>query len=183
MIQSLGYLLIRSFWLILPAGFANMAPVLTYKLHFLAYPADFGKKIKGKLIFGSHKTLGGIIGAIISGGLVFFIQRWLYDFSFFRSISILNYTKVFSGLGVFFGLGTIFGDLIKSFLKRRLGIPPGQSWFPFDQLDWIIGALIFICLVISLSKEIIIVSIILGFLLHILFKFFGFLLKINKTYI
>jgi CDP-2,3-bis-(O-geranylgeranyl)-sn-glycerol synthase len=34
------------------------------------------------------------------------------------------------------------GDSAKSFLKRRRGIPPGESWVPFDQLDFVIGSLI-----------------------------------------
>ena len=34
------------------------------------------------------------------------------------------------------------GDSAKSFLKRRVGIPPGESWILFDQLDFVIGALV-----------------------------------------
>jgi CDP-2,3-bis-(O-geranylgeranyl)-sn-glycerol synthase len=34
------------------------------------------------------------------------------------------------------------GDSAKSFVKRRVGIAPGQSWVPFYQLDFVIGALV-----------------------------------------
>lgn len=35
------------------------------------------------------------------------------------------------------------GDAVKSFFKRQRDMPPGSSWFPFDQLDFVIGALVF----------------------------------------
>ena len=33
------------------------------------------------------------------------------------------------------------GDAVKSSFKRRVGIAPGQPWFPADQLDFIVGAM------------------------------------------
>ncbi len=45
------------------------------------------------------------------------------------------------GLGLRFGLGAMAGDSAKSFLKRRRRIPPGAPWVPFDQLDFVLGAL------------------------------------------
>jgi CDP-2,3-bis-(O-geranylgeranyl)-sn-glycerol synthase len=36
------------------------------------------------------------------------------------------------------------GDSAKSFFKRRLGIPPGSPWIPFDQLDFVLGAMILV---------------------------------------
>ena len=43
-------------YFLLPAGFANMAPVLVKKLNFLDYPIDFSFNIKGKRIFGMWKN-------------------------------------------------------------------------------------------------------------------------------
>jgi len=37
--------------------------------------------------------------------------------------------------------GALIGDLIKSFAKRRLGIQAGSTWVPFDQVDYIAGAI------------------------------------------
>jgi CDP-diglyceride synthetase len=39
------------------------------------------------------------------------------------------------------------GDAVKSFFKRRLGITPGKSWFPFDQLDFVLGAILFVSII------------------------------------
>lgn len=33
-------------------------------------------------------------------------------------------------------------DSVKSFVKRRVGIAPGEPGIPFDQLDFVIGALV-----------------------------------------
>jgi CDP-2,3-bis-(O-geranylgeranyl)-sn-glycerol synthase len=32
----------------------------------------------------------------------------------------------------------------KSFVKRRLRIPPGTRWIPWDQVDFVLGALILV---------------------------------------
>src|SRR5437773_6411567 len=47
-------------------------------------------------------------------------------------------------LGVLFGAGAMAGDSAKSFFKRRLGVEPGRPWIPFDQLDFVLGALVLV---------------------------------------
>jgi CDP-2,3-bis-(O-geranylgeranyl)-sn-glycerol synthase len=44
-------------------------------------------------------------------------------------------------LGLGFGVGAMLGDSLKSLLKRRLRIAPGAPWIPFDQVDFVLGAL------------------------------------------
>ena len=39
----------------------------------------------------------------------------------------------------------------ESLLKRRIGIAAGESWMPDDQLDLILGALIPMAVIISLT--------------------------------
>ena len=39
------------------------------------------------------------------------------------------------------GGGVIAGDLVKRFWKRRADVAPDRAWFPFDQIDYTIGAL------------------------------------------
>ena len=36
---------------------------------------------------------------------------------------------------------------LKSFFKRRIDIPPGASWPVFDQLDFFVGAYVFLSIV------------------------------------
>jgi len=49
----------------LPAYFANMAPVLVQKINLFAYPVDFNQKMNNKPIFGKNKTFRGFIFGII----------------------------------------------------------------------------------------------------------------------
>ena len=39
--------------------------------------------------------------------------------------------------------GALIGDIIESFFKRRIGKGRGEDWIPFDQIDFILGALFF----------------------------------------
>jgi hypothetical protein len=45
-------------------------------------------------------------------------------------------------LGPVCGLAAMLGDSTKSFVKRRLEIPPGKPWIPADQLDYAVAGLI-----------------------------------------
>ena len=78
------------------------------------------------------------------------------------------------------GLGALAGDLIKSFFKRRIGIAPGHKFIPFDQTDFVVGALVFIMPVFELTLNIFIVSLLLSFLLHIIVNHVAFYLKIRN---
>jgi TolB-like protein len=44
-------------------------------------------------------------------------------------------------LGQQAGVGAMAGDSAKSFVKRRLRIPPGRPWLPFDQVDFVMSSL------------------------------------------
>lgn len=82
----------------------------------------------------------GIVVGIVTAG----IQALLFfKADFFRTNTLVDYEKVdFILLGALMGGGALIGDLVKSFIKRRLDVPPGKPWFPWDQLDWIAGAML-----------------------------------------
>jgi CDP-2,3-bis-(O-geranylgeranyl)-sn-glycerol synthase len=48
-----------------------------------------------------------------------------------------------AALGLRFGIGAMTGDSAKGLVKRRVGIATGKPWVPWDQLDFVLGALIF----------------------------------------
>lgn len=174
-------LIIATFYFMLPAYFANMAPVLVRNcLKALAVPLDFNKKFKGRRILGSHKTLRGLLAGIIVGIIIVFIQYQLLKIPFFASISILNYNE-WASIGVLMGAGALIGDLVKSFFKRRFSIKPGGRWIPFDQLDYVVGALLFVSVAYVPSIEVIITALILSFLLHIIVNHIGYYLGIRKV--
>lgn len=166
-------IILKIIWFFLPAYAANIAASI-FKLKFLDFPIE-------KKFFGSHKTYSGFFSGIIFALFIVFFQRILFNFEFFQKISYLNYFKNFLLIGFLLGFGALFGDLIKSFFKRRIGIAPGQKWIPFDQIDYTLGALFFISFLFKPPLGFIIESIILNFFLHIFINHFGFWLGIRKN--
>lgn len=157
-----------------------MSPVIFKFVKFLDYPVDFGKKINNKPIFGQHKTYRGLFFGILVSIFIVFLQNIFYPKT--QQISLLDYSASnFWVLGFLLGFGALFGDLAKSFLKRQFGILPGQPWVPFDQIDWIIGAIVFTYFYTSLKiADIALVIVIFG-LLHPIANLLGFYLKIKKN--
>lgn len=175
-------IIIEIIWFLLPAGAANMAaPILTILFPQFSYPLDFKKKFRDKRIFGDNKTFRGLMGGTVIGLFVFLLQKFLFSSStFFQNISFFDYKNISWIVGVLFGFGALTGDIVKSFFKRQLNIASGKSWFPFDQVDWVVGFLLFIYPFVKMSLNVIILSLILGILLHLAIKFIGFLIKVNK---
>lgn len=118
-----------AFWYILPAYFASISPVW-FKLRGKT-SLDFGRTFRSKPVFGPTKTIKGFIGGALCGALLGGIQQFVFG----KSEGLL--------LGILLGFGAMTGDAVKSFFKRQRGLPPGKSWFPFDQLDFVAGGLIF----------------------------------------
>jgi len=166
----------------MPAYFANMAPVIAKDwFKKLAVPVDFNVKIKNKPLFGKNKTFRGFFFGILFAIVIALIQRILYyGFESFRIISFLDYTNWLI-FGFLMGFGAITGDLIESFFKRRLNIKPGARFVPWDQLDFIIGALVFVSIVFKLTISIIIAVLLMSFVLHIIVNHIGFYLRLRKT--
>ncbi len=129
-------------WYILPAYLANTAPVFAGLIlgNRLAAPVDFGKKLWDKPLLGRNKTYRGIVAAVIVGSMAAFFQSLFYSHDAIQSISYYDYSSPLL-FGAVMGFGAIMGDLVKSLIKRRLDRSPGQSWKPFDQIDFIIGGL------------------------------------------
>lgn len=113
-------ILLETFWLLLPAGIANTAPVFAAKYNWLP---GLNQPLSERL-FGSHKTWRGLVFGVIFGLIAGII---------------LGHGAIF---GAALGFGSLAGDAIKSFFKRRLNIAPGQPWPVFDQIDSVVGALI-----------------------------------------
>jgi len=167
-------------WFFLPIGFANMAPVFVKKINILNIPIDFNKKINKEPIFGANKTIRGLFAAIILGAFIFLLQKYLFNFDFFTNISLINYQYIPWFAGLFIGLGVIIGDVIKSFFKRRLKIKPGQSWIPFDQVDYVLGGILFFSWFYIPTLIDIVTLLFTGVILHIIVNVIGFYLGIRE---
>lgn len=176
--------IISCLYFFLPAYFANMTPPLAKKakiLNFLAKPIDFNKKFFGKPILGSHKTFRGAILAFLVGFSTAIFQRFLYRFYLIQRISILDYSKI----NIFFfafliSFGAVFGDLIFAFIKRRLNLPPGAPFLPFDQTNYVIGAAIFL-IPFKIKISVWLTLFVFTFFLHIIVNRLGYHLKIHQA--
>lgn len=172
-------MIIQAFYLLLPAAFSNMAPRLFSRISFLNIPIDNNIKFKGKPLFGKNKTWRGVIFGVLTSITIAYIQFLLSSYSFFVSISVLNYSN-FILIGFLLGLGTHVGDLFESFLKRRLNMKPGQSLLVLDQIDWVMGSLILLLFIYIPSFKLVVNALVLFFILHIIVKHIGYFLKIDN---
>ncbi|MCX6742627.1 MAG: CDP-archaeol synthase [Candidatus Parcubacteria bacterium] len=176
-------IILQALYFMLPAYFANMAPVFAVKIFDkkLAWPLDFGKTYKGKEILGKNKTWRGLFAGVATGILTVYLQRYLFQFNFFKSLSFLDYTQINALLyGFLFGFGVILGDAVKSFFKRRANLKPGERWFPWDQLDFL-GGLILISFAYPLNFAIVFIIALISPCLPIITNWLGYLLKLKKV--
>lgn len=170
MIESILF----AIWFFLPAGVANAAPVIANKIPVLKNwkaPLDFGQSYKGIRLLGPNKTWRGLITGTVVAGFVAILQFAIY-----------NNGGTWSGaffLGLLMGLGALTGDAIESFFKRQRKIPSGQSWFPFDQIDYIIGGLLIIYPFTRLPLHIIALIFVSFFGLHLLTAYIAYLLHLK----
>lgn len=180
--DPLLFFLLRCFYLVFPGAWANMAPVFV-KNYFkkLAVPVDMGKKLGKKRIFGNSKTVRGVLFGVLFSVAVTYVQFVLYRFTFFRALSFFDYGSKWLYAGLLIGLGVMVGDLLNSFVKRRFGLKPGKPFIPFDQINGLVGALIFIIPVYVPSLQVVLVLFIMSFILHIAINLFGYVIGLKKT--
>ncbi len=138
-------IIIQALWLILPAYVANGSAVLVGG----GLPIDFGRYWKdGKRILGDGKTwrgllLGSLLGLIAGFSLVVAGKYLTENNLNFLNLDYFEGYPLMIPLVVSLSIGALFGDIIESFFKRRIGKERGEDWILFDQLDFIFGALFF----------------------------------------
>jgi len=142
-----GYALIFGGPVIVCNSFANFSKLFPW----LGSPVDFGKNFKdGRRIFGDHKTWRGIIFGIVFGtlsGVLF----WYYCVVAHDKFSPKAHINMLSSgfpvypwyIGFFMSIGDHFGDLLGSFIKRRLNIQSGGALPLYDQGFWMVTGLVF----------------------------------------
>ena len=160
--------LLQLVYLMLPVYLANMAPP------FVKYWHGWNPPISVALL-GSHKTVIGFSMGIAVAVITTFVQfRIGWEGSLLR-------TGHWYDTGIAAGVGAMAGDSIKSFFKRRLEIPPGQRWIPFDQLDFILGGLVALHFFIPLSWTDIVLICAVSFVGAVLANHVSFYLGIRET--
>lgn len=168
-----------------PAFIANAVPPQLKKTPILKkfnFPLDFGLSYKGERILGANKTFRGLIAGSILAGILCVIEAQIIEkIEFLQEIAIIDY-KEFNPflLGFLLGFGALAGDAFESFFKRRVGVAPGESWFPFDQIDYALGAALFSYFYVQLDLKYYILQIASFFVIHLLAKVVGFYLGLES---
>lgn len=143
---------------------------------------DMGYKWKNKEIFGSHKTYRGLLSGLVIGFLVFVAQQKAFELSAqMRRMSLIDYSHYPAAFGALYSFSALLGDLVKSFLKRRFSIKPGIPWIPFDELDWVAGALFCISFIFIPEWSLLWACFVVGVGLHFLVRAAAFLLHFIST--
>lgn len=152
-------------------------------------PLDRGRTLRGKRIFGDSKTWRGFVVMVPAVGVVFVALGVLrvYVPAFQQGLWHLTLWQ-YGLLGCWVGFGFMVGELPNSFLKRRLGIGPGetpdQSWarplcFILDQVDSIVVALLALSIMVPTPAATWISLIVLGAGIHWLFNIVLFMLGVK----
>ncbi len=158
-------------WFVLPAYVANMTPVVTGG----GRPLNGGKKfVDGRPLFGPGKTVRGFLTGVSAGVLVGVIQaladplvRPVFPIFFSGRLEIILGSLLISS-------GAMVGDLSGSFIKRRLGLRRGSPFPVLDQLDFVVGALVFSRALASFDTGVVIVLMVLTPLLHLGTNYVGY---------
>lgn len=177
----------QALFFFLPAYLANGAPVVFAKIRWLERfkkPIDSGKKLGTLSIFGENKTYFGFIIGVSGATVTGLLQACM--FMYFPEIHwlfLVNYSFIFAViLGFLLGFGALLGDLLKSFMKRRLHIQNGKPFFPFDQLDFVVGGLLLGGLVYFPSWIHVLTLVLLTPLIHIISNILGYKLGLKKVW-
>ena len=138
----------------LPAFVGNLGVYLLFaRIGKDIIPMDLHGTIAGKRILGDGRTLLGVIG--------FFV--------FSLIVGVLQHREMES---LYLGMGACFGCTVNSLIKRTLGIPRGNLFFPFDQIDHVLGASLFYASRYPLDRGIFIGGLAVGFSLHVFVNLF-----------
>lgn len=158
---------LQAFLFILPAMFANAAPVVFRG----SRPIDGGKLfLDGRRILGDGKTWEGLAsgisaGSLVGGVLAFFLKDPIYAYA-----------------GVFSSLGAMLGDIASSFVKRRANIRRGDPAPLLDQLNFYVGAITLLHLAgFRFPLEMVVVLGAFSALAHILANVLAYALKLKDV--
>lgn len=163
--MDIAVLIVEALKFIFPAYCANAAPVLAGG----GLAMDFGKNfVDGKRVFGTNKTFRGFFFGLAVGIAVGLVEWMVFE----------DYPFLFSLLTP---LGALLGDLSAAFLKRRLGIAPGGLFPIVDQVDFVVGAIVFALPLAMVYWELAVAALVITPPIHLLTNVCAYKLKLKKN--
>jgi len=157
--------LLIAIYIAVPAYVANSTPVVLGG----GAPIDRGRRfIDGRRILGTNKTIKGFAYGLLLGSLAGLVEAVLFA----------NYALI--SIGVVASLGALLGDLSGAFLKRRLDIAPGNPLPVVDQLDFILGAILFTYLLLNVTVGAVLILVIATVPIHLLSNTVAYMLRLKS---
>lgn len=175
------YDLLSTLYIALPAFVANMIPVIGAKVNIfpsLNRPLDHGIVWRKKRLLGDNKTVRGLVLGVGAAIIVSVIQ---HNLSFLPQTHFLHLSTAVS-FGALAGCGALLGDAIASMYKRQRDIPSGKPCIPLDQIDYMIGFLLFTSLLVHWDWREVASLVIFALIANPLVNITAYHLTIKKTY-
>lgn len=133
------------------AGFMHSAWLRAPVSRRLMMPLDGGRTLRGRRIFGDNKTVRGFVVMVPGAALAFWALSQIVLAAGLPAEALWPLSAGgFVVLGAWAGLGFMLGELPNSFVKRQLGVAPGDAprsapmrlvSFVVDRVDSILGML------------------------------------------
>lgn len=170
---------VKAVWLLLPAYAANGFPPLARGSH----PMDFGKNFfDGQRLFGDGKTWEGFSLGLFIGTLVGVLEAYLYpDLNAYAMLHGASLPRMDILVGFLIAFGALSGDLAGGFIKRRLKMPRGADAPGIDQLNFVIGMILFVYWFTDISLWMIAIMIIITPVIHRIANIIGYVLKFKQV--
>lgn len=174
----------RSAFLLIAMSTAGVVHVLWLRTSLsqrFAWPIDGGRKLRDRRLFGDNKRVCGFmvlppvtaVSFMLLGG-----SREFLPSAIGAALWPLTAWQ-YAGLGLVCGLAFMLAELPNSFLKRQLGIAPGQApaqpWLRLvvmlvDRYDSVLGVLLVLSLLVPVSMATWLLVLLVGPLVHALFS-------------
>lgn len=129
----------------------------------------------GRPILGKGKTWKGTGMGVLIGTFTGFLLEYFFPLLTFQvSNEYVAYAFLLS-------LGAIMGDLVGSFIKRRMNIQRGQPAHVLDQLDFVVGGVVFSIAISKPEWTGLILLIMITPFMHLAFNRLAFMLGIKNV--
>jgi CDP-2,3-bis-(O-geranylgeranyl)-sn-glycerol synthase len=155
----------------------------------LRRPIDGGRTYRGHRIFGDGKTWRGVVVAVVGCVATVALQKYVIG-DRAGWLLLVDYDRIpVVPFGAAMGAGASLGELPNSFVKRQLGIAQGKAtsgplallFFVWDQIDLLITAWPLIWYWVQPSAAVVVMSFVVGLVVHPTVSLIGYLVRARKS--
>lgn len=167
----------QGLWFVAPAWAANAFPPLTGG----RLPLDRKATFRGQRLFGNSKTIEGTLGGLMFGsfiGWLLMLSKPLFPVDIWQQLGLFEMTPM---IIISIVIGALVGDLVGSAIKRRLNLKPGTNFWPFDQLGFIIFAMLFAAPMLMLQPTTVIFIVSITLFVHWFGNQIGYAMRVKKV--